>query len=158
MEIICNNIEDYSKRFWSKVEIRDEDQCWEWQYGKQGKGYGSVGIGAGKTALAHRVAYQLVNGEFPNELCTLHKCDNRNCVNPSHLFLGTIQDNNRDMVLKGRNKLPAPKLDMDKVKRMRELFTSGNISYCKIAEEFNITRGWAKKVIKGDYWRLPLAE
>jgi hypothetical protein len=162
MEITCNKIEKYSKRFWSKVDIRGDNECWEWRYCKQSKGYGSVGIGNGKTALAHRVAYQLAKEETPDGLIVCHSCDNRTCCNPNHLWLGTIADNNRDMVSKGRNatgeKSGRAKLTFADVMKMRAIYSAGNSSYSDIAKEFRITSSWARSVIKGDYWKLPLAE
>jgi len=87
-------------RFWYKVDIKYPDSCWNWTAGTQSKGYGSFGIGNGKTALAHRVAFELEYGEIPEGLCVMHGCDNRKCCNTNHLSLGTIADNNRDMVEK----------------------------------------------------------
>jgi len=162
MKIICNDIDNYAKRFWEKVDIKEDGECWEWKRCVQSKGYGSVSIGKSRTAGAHRVAYQLSNGEFPEDLCVLHKCDNRRCCNPSHLFLGTIQDNNRDMCLKGRQargeKSGRAKLTMSDVTKMRALYSKGNITYSGIAIEFKISPTYARSVIKGDYWNLPLAE
>lgn len=93
-------------RFWEKVE--KTDGCWNWTAcvlkGYKGftGGYGLFGIG-GKSFLVHRLSWEINNGRIPDGLCVLHTCDNRKCVNPEHLFLGTRGDNARDMVLKGRN-------------------------------------------------------
>lgn len=62
----------------------------------------------GRMRLAHRVAWMITNGPIPDGLCVLHRCDNPPCVNPAHLFLGTVQDNNADRDAKGRGKLPRP--------------------------------------------------
>jgi hypothetical protein len=56
----------------------------------------------GVTALAHRVSWVLTNGSIPHGLCVIHYCDNRMCVRPDHLRLGTVRENNTDKVLKGR--------------------------------------------------------
>lgn len=64
-------------------------------------GYGQIHLN-GKTAYAHRVAYELANGPIEDGLYVLHSCDNRKCVNPSHLSLGTFDDNMADMVSKSR--------------------------------------------------------
>ena len=80
--------------------------CWEWIGTRNPKGYGVLRVGE-STRLAHRVAWELMHGSIPEGLHACHKCDNRGCVRPSHLFLGTIADNNADMKAKGRNKWPA---------------------------------------------------
>lgn len=93
------------ERFWSKVElfhgITDED-CWNWTGSKTPKGYGMI-TERNDTLKAHRVSWEMRYGKIENNLCVLHRCDVPSCVNPSHLFLGTITDNNKDMIVKGRN-------------------------------------------------------
>ena len=89
--------------FWEKV--KKTDTCWEWTAAKNEKGYGVFGIGK-ETDKAHRISYRLLVSEIPQGLFVCHKCDNPKCVNPDHLFLGTAQDNVKDMILKKRNKKP----------------------------------------------------
>lgn len=81
--------------------------CWEWQRARAGNGYGNVRKGFSREMRAHRAAYIVWVDTIPDGLCVLHKCDNRACINPAHLFLGTKADNSRDMVAKGRQKCPA---------------------------------------------------
>lgn len=91
------------KRFWDKVDIKSENDCWEWKaYRTKRSGYGSFGIKYSVIA-AHRVAWMLTNGEIPANLYVLHKCDNPPCVNPKHLFIGTQKDNMDDCASKKRN-------------------------------------------------------
>lgn len=83
------------ERFWRRVQKGGPDDCWYW------KGYiGPVGYGNlhfhGKSTNAHRVSYEIANGEIPAGICVLHKCDNSTCVNPKHLYLGSQQDNVND--------------------------------------------------------------
>lgn len=74
--------------------------CLEYQ-GTKMRGYGQMHY-AGKTRLAHRVAWTLANGPIPEGLFVCHRCDNRACCNVEHMFLGTLQDNVDDMIAKGR--------------------------------------------------------
>lgn len=97
-----------SERFWEKVDRRGPDECWEWKDSLGTTGYGQFCTYDGQrnhTLKAHRVAYELTNGQIPDGLCVLHRCDNRRCVNPFHLFLGTRGDNWNDMISKGRGTL-----------------------------------------------------
>jgi Autographiviridae endonuclease len=153
---------EYQQRFWSKVQIGEEDDCWEWQRATQSHGYGSTTIGKAKTALAHRVAYELDVGEIPERMCVLHRCDNRKCVNPNHLFLGTIQDNNRDKLEKGRQakgeKNGRTKLSWGQIQAMEALYAAGGCTYRDLATAFNISAGYAGQIIRGKYRDLPLAE
>ena len=85
--------------FLAKVHIGEPPakECWEWQGRKDKGGYGRL-----DARLAHRVAWELLEGPIPENLCVLHSCDNPSCVNPYHLFLGTQKDNVADMIAKGR--------------------------------------------------------
>jgi len=78
------------------------DECWEWNGTIQNTGYGAKWI-KGKQFHTHRLAYAWANGPIPNGMCVCHKCDNKICVNPGHLFLGTQTDNLQDMCRKGRH-------------------------------------------------------
>jgi HNH endonuclease len=92
------------ERFWSKV--KKTDGCWLWESALKirnpQKAYGHFRWD-GKNRPAHRVAWEIANGKpFPDGMFACHHCDNPNCVNPDHIFVGTAKDNARDAVLKGR--------------------------------------------------------
>ncbi len=87
-------------KFWSRVAKGEPNECWEWLGGRAG-GYGWARF-EGKTWRSHRLAYRLEVGPIPEGMCICHHCDNPSCVNPAHLWVGTIADNNRDMTRKGR--------------------------------------------------------
>lgn len=94
--------EKFKEKFWSRVDIKDDSECWNWLVSCNQKGYGQINDGTGKVHRAHRIAYKLTKGIIPNELLVLHSCDNRKCCNPNHLRLGTSKDNMDDKYQRSR--------------------------------------------------------
>lgn len=82
-------------------KVENINGCWFWRGSIRKDGYGRIRR-EGRTLLAHRVFYRELVGEL-GSLQVLHKCDNKACVNPSHLYLGTISDNRKDCVRRGRD-------------------------------------------------------
>lgn len=96
-----------SEKFWEKVDTRGPDECWPWKGATVSHDRGYLSIlcpDRRRNILASRISYELNVQPIPGDLRVLHKCDNPNCVNPCHLFLGTMKDNTRDMMAKGRNR------------------------------------------------------
>ena len=90
------------QQFWSHVNKGDE--CWEWTASLSHNGYGQIIKcidGKKKHLIAHRVSWEIHFGPIPEGMKVLHRCDNRRCINPGHLFLGSCQDNTDDMIKKG---------------------------------------------------------
>lgn len=94
------------ERFWSKVDIRGEDECWEWRASLNQKGYGQFHPTRITSISAHRMAYIITYGYIDDEHDACHTCDRPSCCNPSHLFSGTSAENNADMRAKGRAFIP----------------------------------------------------
>src|SRR4051812_13356235 len=91
------------ERFWEKVDIRSNDECWPWKACKNEHGYGLFGVGNKRLKTSNRVAYELAVGPIPDGLRICHKCDNPPCCNPRHLYPATQRHNMLDRDMKGRN-------------------------------------------------------
>lgn len=95
----------YIDRFWSRVNVSWENDCWEWTRGTTSDGYGVFHFGH-SSIRSHRFSYQQHNGKITEHECVLHSCDNPRCVNPKHLWIGTRAENNADKEAKKRGVHP----------------------------------------------------
>lgn len=138
-------------RFLSKVQTHNNNPnvCWQWVGAGKGNGYGNIRF-RGKNQTAHRVSFRLFCGEIPKNLDVCHTCDNRNCVNPEHLFLGTRKQNMQDMNLKGRGAGGNRKhLTESQVQEIRRRIDCG-MALSKIAESMNVNYGTISAIKRGD--------
>jgi hypothetical protein len=136
----------YNKLYLESRIAIDCNNCWNWQKAVGSHGYGAMD--GGKT-LAHRLAYELYIGPIPDYKLVLHKCDNRLCCNPEHLFLGTHGENTRDAKKKRRMVTPPPKLTDAQVAEIKDLVKQGNISQTQIAAKFNIRQSHVSRIKTG---------
>ncbi len=156
-----------SVRFLRHVEVHgfDHSVCWEWRGATKGNGYGNFRFGR-RTVPAHRAAYQILVGEVPDGMDVCHTCDNRICVNPDHLFLGTRRANMEDARHKGRISrgekhahairtgvsIPGAKLSADQVREIWQRLKGGH-NPSQIAGNYSITPGAINAIRRGATWR-----
>lgn len=141
-------------RFWAKIE--KTPLCWEWTASKDHDGYGKLRL-RGKSEKAHRVSWTLEHGDIPAGMCVLHRCDNRKCVRPSHLFLGTQADNIADCTAKGRTlrgeRGPHAILKEAEVIQIRALYQDGGFSFATLGKRFSVARETIAAVMSRRSWR-----
>lgn len=125
-EVILYYDMNLRERFLRKF-IVSSTGCWEWIASSRGAGYGSIRVGT-KIVDAHRVAYTLFKGDIPDGLLVCHTCDNRKCVNPDHLFLGTYKDNYDDAVAKGRMKTTTEGITTEAREKLRNKSRENSIN------------------------------
>lgn len=136
---------DATERFMEKVR-EDSSGCHLWQAQVKRDGYGRFQF-RGVSVAAHRVAHELFKGPIPEWQCVLHRCGVRTCVNPGHLFLGTIEDNVTDMDRKGRRRTRA-KLTKAQAAEIRQRIAEGLSQEC-VASEFGVDQTSVSRLILG---------
>lgn len=147
------NCEDRTISFWDRM--KKVGDCLEWSGSRDKDGYGTLRRGK-IDHKAHRVAYELKNGQIPKGMCVCHTCDNPPCCNPDHLFLGTIKENNRDRTSKGRTamgeKNGLSKLKDEDIIKIRKMHTMG-ISQQKIADIFGVFQTSISRICRCVSWK-----
>jgi hypothetical protein len=123
-------------RFWEKV--KKTDGCWIWIGSRVSEGYGLFMVN-GKRRTAHRFSWEFHNGEIPQGINVLHRCDNPPCVNPEHLFLGDQEDNIRDMMGKRRDRFGQAVAKNDAA-AIYDLYQTGRYNKTELAEMFKVSR------------------
>lgn len=141
------------ERFWSRVDIKGDDDCWEWTRSRSPKGYGRIDLN-NTSYRAHRVSYYLEHGVEPDKM-VLHSCDNPACVNPAHLSTGTAAENSRQMVDRGRSCRGAKnwksKLTREQVIEIRRLRGTGMWPRF-IAKRFGLRSEHVQNICQGYAW------
>lgn len=154
------NLDKFKHKFWKRVD-QPFVGCWEWQGVRSTQGYGSIRFGK-KPYPAHRVAWELLYGEIPEGMLVLHKCDNKCCVRPGHLYIGTQKDNVRDIF--DRNRMPGKhkrrpkpghlhKLSVEQVKEIRIRYANKESSTRKLAKEYGVAQVTIWDIISRNSWR-----
>lgn len=137
------------------------DSCWPWLGGDNGDGYGRFKRDK-KTYYSHRESYEIANGPIPDGLYVLHKCDNRPCCNPRHLFLGTHLENIADAVAKGRNakgeRNGHAKFSDEIVAQVIAAYKPGLVTQQEVADRFGMNRRHVAALYRGEARGIPVHE
>lgn len=148
-------------RFWGYVTKGSQDECWIWSGPLNGSGYAFLFVRfAGRKWtqwLAHRLSFAIANGSVPEGAQVNHKCDNKLCVSPSHLWLGSQKDNMMDALSKNHRAFGSlngnSKLNDEKVRAMRSIYAKGGITLKQVGAQFGITAASACSIVNRQTWR-----
>lgn len=143
--------------FWSKVDqSAGPNGCWNWTATLSRLGYGQVSWDSA-TQTAHRIAWMLTHGKILDGQCVCHRCDNPKCVNPGHLFLGTMTENMADRDAKGRRrsveKHPARKLTDAEAAEIRRLYAQGGVTQRELGTRYKVTQDSIWAIVTGKTYK-----
>ena len=138
------------RNFWAKVAVTSLYGCWEWTAARNTSGYGHFWLG-GKMVLAHRVAYRLARGAFPEQDCS-HLCHNRGCVNPLHLVDESRKANMGRTDCTGEANGRA-KLSAEDVADIRRRYAAGGVFQRELAAEYGVRRATIRNIVCGKTWK-----
>ncbi len=133
------------QKFWYRVDRRSDEECWPWTGGLLEGGYGQMTDENWRPVSAHRASWRINRWPIPSGLQILHKCDNRRCVNPGHLFLGTQKDNMQDMIQKGRKYLG--RHSHSDIRAIRERYARGGISQATLGRLFGCSESFIWRIV-----------
>lgn len=145
------------ERFAVRFERRGPTECWPWTHAVNRLGYGTIGRGGGKHDRAHRVSYEIFVGPIRGGMHVLHSCDNRRCVNPAHLRLGSHAENMQDMQERGRRNVArgersgAAKLTKAQVIEIRRRRAAGERQIA-LAREYGIDKTHVWNIVTRKVW------
>jgi len=136
-----------------------DDDCWEWQNVLDEWGYGQI-FDEGKQRRAHRVSYELHNGEIPDDAYICHTCHNESCVNPNHLYAGDPQSNVDDAIERGTfmetrpqgSQVGTSKLTEEEVREIKRRYENGDAIQRELAEEFDMGQTQISRIVRGERW------
>jgi len=152
------------KRFWKYTDRRSSSECWNWTGPLLNSGYSQLGVGSESNGtravrMGHRISWLIHFGEVPEEKMVLHKCDNRKCVNPNHLYLGTHKENMQDaynrMTMSRGEQHHNAKLTKEKVIELRNRYADGE-SIRSLSRSFKLDRATVKAAAIRKTWRQVL--
>ena len=142
-------------RFWSKVQVGEDDECWLWTASVDKRGYGQFRLN-GRNVRAHRIAYRIANGEPLGDSLGCHSCDVRRCVNPRHVHPGTSKTNVNEMIARSRriwhkgedvqNSLLTDE-SVREIRNYRELY-----SQRELAGRYGVSRALIRGILDGTRW------
>lgn len=138
------------KRFWSKVDRRGQDDCWEWTAHISGHGYGMFSWRHGINIGAHCAAWMLMHGEsIPHGMQICHSCSNPLCCNPSHLRMDTPRNNTIDALNAGTSR---EKLTVNDVRELRRLYAGGGITQKVLADCYGVCQPRISNIVNLLTW------